>query len=109
MDVKQNTFTPQPKIKPIRLKGKKYTEFRKKLCKRANERCEVIKRVEGHFQSYFARCDKYAPPDVGGVFNEYICGHVSHIRHHSVGGGDTMANCLWSCFDCHRKKHNGRD
>lgn len=85
---------PQPKPKRVRLKGKAYTEFRK----------AVYEREQGICQG----CRQYAPLLWGGVFNEYRCGHVSHKKSRGAGGGDTMDNVKWLCFDCHRAEHDGK-
>ena len=78
---------PDPKIKPIRLKGKAKTEFRKKVFKRAGGMCHD--------------CGNYAPRLWHGVFNRLWCGHVSHIKSYGAGGGDTMDNVHWKCNECH--------
>jgi hypothetical protein len=90
--VEQN-IRPDPKPKRIKLTGKKYTEFRRELCHQANSTCET--------------CGEYAPLLWNGVFDEYWCGHVSHIRSRGAGGNDDFENCKWQCFDCHRAKHDG--
>lgn len=91
---------PQPKRKRITLKGKAYTEFRRKVAKRAKEHCE--------------KCGLHAPRLWYGVFNLWWCGNVAHIKSRGAGGDDTMGengsdnNVRWLCFECHRKEHDGR-
>lgn len=84
-------MNPNPKNKPIRLKGKKYTEFRKDLADRAGEQCET--------------CGIPVPRLFNGYFHAYWCGHVSHIKSRGAGGSDTMDNVKWECFECHSAKH----
>ena len=84
-----------PKHKPVRLKGKAYTEFRKAVYERANGIC--------------AGCAGPVPLlDYNGKFNIYTCGHVSHIKSRGAGGSDTLDNVEWRCFSCHMRKHSGR-
>ena len=86
---------PIPKIRPVRLRGKAYTKFRKDVCARAMSRCDT--------------CHLFAPIQDGETeFNLYRHGHVSHIRHHSIGGGDTMDNVIWECKNCHDKRNAPR-
>lgn len=83
------------KEKPIRLKGKAKTEFRREVGERSIELCES--------------CGCYAPISFYGVFDLYICGHLSHIKSYGAGGGDTHDNVKWQCYDCHiNKKHGPR-
>lgn len=81
------TMNPNPKHKPIRLKGKAYTKFRKAVHDRALGRCES--------------CGCYAPLLVDGCFDVFTCGHVSHIVGRGAGGSDTLDNAKWECHDCH--------
>jgi len=81
-------MNPQPKQKPLILKGKAYHEFRKKVAEYAYYKCEY--------------CEQYAPFNSKTLMN----GEVSHIRKRKFGG-DVMSNVKWSCNSCHRKKHNG--
>lgn len=78
---------PDPKpAKPVKLTGKKKTEFRRVVAKRAGEKCEV--------------CGVHAPSLIYGVFDVFNCGHVCHIRPRSIGG-DVMPNVVWKCYYCH--------
>jgi hypothetical protein len=81
------------KKKPVRLTGKKYTEFRRKVYER----------------DVFCRsCGGDAPLyDRDGNFNLYDCGHVSHIVSRGAGGSDTMENVIWECYTCHIKTKHG--
>ena len=85
-------MTQFPKPITIRLKGRKYTEFRQAVHNRANGLCE--------------KCGKWVPMYVHGEFDEYRCGHVSHKKSHGAGGADTMDNAKWLCFNCHRSEHD---
>ena len=87
-------YRPQPKKKPVRLKGKAYTRLRWDAFDRAGGFCEVIL-PDGK------PCNVWAPFRQGGV----ILGELSHIVHRSRGGSDTLDNVLWSCMKCHRQKH----
>jgi len=87
-------MNPQPKIKPIRLKGAEYQRFRRKVFLRYGGAC--------------VSCNKPAPLyDSDGQFNIFSCGHVAHIKSHGAGGGDTLDNARWKCFDCHIGKEHG--
>lgn len=88
-----NFFNPQPKKKPIRLEGKDYSNLRKALYDRADGYCET--------------CGNKAPLfDADGQFDIFNCGHVSHIRAKSLGGDDSMENCLYECYGCNCLKRN---
>lgn len=82
------TFSPQPKNKPIRLKGKAYTEFRRQVWLRAGGQCEI--------------CGVWAPLNSDTVFT---MGHVAHINGRK--NGDTLDNAKWKCFYCHINKEHG--
>ena len=86
-------MNPQPKTKPIRLKGKAKTEFRRAVAERAKYHCED--------------CGCHAPSLVYGVFDVFNCGHVAHIKSYGAGGGDTMDNVKWKCNHCHIEKEHG--
>ena len=64
-----------PKHKRIALKGRAYTEFRKKLAERAREHCENPK------------CGVYAPRLWHGHFNLYWS--------RGSGGDDVLSNVRW--------------
>ena len=85
-------MNPQPKKKVKLLKGKAYTEFRKKVAERAGEFCE--------------ECGVHAPRLFRGYFNLIWCGHVAHIKPRKKGG-DTMDNVRWLCYHCHIEKEHG--
>jgi hypothetical protein len=85
-------MNPQPKQKPIRLKGAAKKKFRKQ--------------VYDNYQGICQMCGRYAPlNDQYGAFNVYTCGHVHHIKRVGSGGGDDLFNTIWTCFDCHSKEH----
>ena len=86
-------LNPCPKHKPIRLKGKAKTEFRRKVAERAGEFCDV--------------CGVHAPRLWRGRFNRLWCGHVAHIKSYGAGGGDTMDNVKWKCNYCHIEIEHG--
>ena len=79
-----------PKKKPVRLKGKAYTEFRYKVFFRAGGICQDCKKWAG-----------IKGPDVFSI------GHVAHIKSRGAGGGDTMDNVRWLCYQCHILKDHG--
>lgn len=83
-----------PKIRTIRLKGKAYTKFRQKLYDRAGGRCE--------------RCGNVAPLYVDGGFDEFLCGHVHHLKSKGAGGQDIENEVVYLCFLCHRAIHDGK-
>ena len=81
------------KTKPIRLKGKAYQEFRG----------QVYDATEGFCED----CGVWAPLlDSDGVFDVFTCGHISHIKSRGAGGGDTLDNAKWKCFNCHIVKEH---
>lgn len=78
-------INPQPKKKPIRLRGKEYQEFRKEVHDREHGICAV--------------CGLPAPLD---GFNP---GTVFHRKSRGSGGEDSHDNCDWVCLKCHIRKH----
>lgn len=77
-----------PKPKTIRFRGPGYTAFRHAVGETYNETCQ--------------RCGRHSPIlDIDGVFDVFTCGHVAHIKSRGAGGGDTMDNVSWQCFECH--------
>ena len=88
------TFNPQPKNKPVRLKGKKKAEFKARVYKRDGGKCQDPK------------CDTpdRVLPRSGSVF-EFA--HLSHIKSYGAGGGDTMDNVKWKCNHCHIEIEHG--
>jgi len=88
-------MTPCPKTKPIRLKGKAYTEFRRQVYESADGICQD--------------CGAYAPMrDEDGVFDVFSCGHVHHAKRIGSGGEDVLSNkTIWLCSSCHLKKEHG--
>ena len=83
-----------PKIKPIRLRGKAKTEFKREVANAARELCQG--------------CDGYVPLLMfDGRFDAYYCGHVHHLKTIGAGGDDTIDNCVYLCNNCHHKIHTG--
>ena len=76
---------PDPKIKPVRLKGKARSAFKLRL---------YMERAKGHCES----CGRYIPFSGGTVFE---IAHLIHIKSVGSGGGDTEENCKIGCFSCH--------
>ena len=93
-----------PKPKRIKLTGKAKTQLRKDLHDRAKGKCESCNK---HLPLYIF--DHAGEP----YFDEFRCGHVSHIKSRGAGGDDTMGengsenNVIWECFECHRARHDG--
>lgn len=67
----------------VRLYGKDLTLLRLNVFTRARGLCE--------------KC---------GVFVDWDSGHMHHKRHRSLGGSDSMRNCVFLCPICHGKQHN---
>jgi len=87
-----------PKPVTLRLKGKKKTEFRRKVYTEKGPACN--------------NCRGYAPlyvEDYAGdmKYIEGRCGEVSHIKSTGSGGPDTMENVGWECWECHRILKHG--
>lgn len=80
-------FNPDPKKKRIRLTGKKRTELRKALFRRAGGLCET--------------CECPTPLYYYYEFDLYRCGHISHIKSVGAGGDDSLENCRYECYTCH--------
>ena len=72
----------------VRLYGKALTDLRQRVYERAGGWCELMIAKD---------CWRSTTWDAG---------HMHHKRHRSLGGSDTMRNCVWSCPSCHRKEHN---
>jgi len=89
-------MNPNPKQKTPRFKGRAYSKFRLMVSIHFGERC--------------LSCGGYAPLfDRDGVYDVFTCGHVSHIRSKGAGGGDTIENVRWECYECHiNRKHGPR-
>ncbi len=83
-------MTPNPKIKPIRLKWNQYAALRKL--------------VFGKYDGKCSNCGEYAP--LKGVTLREI-GHLAHIKSRGAGGGDTIENCTWKCYRCHIDVEHG--
>jgi hypothetical protein len=74
------------------LKGQDMSGLRWQVFDRAGARCEALRNGK--------RCNRYAPWD--GMKH----GELSHDRH-GAAKTDTLESVLWSCRDCHRKRHPG--
>ena len=82
-------FNPQPKNKPIRLKGADYTKLKEEVYARDGGQCQT--------------CKKRVPLRIGGIFNPFLCANLSHVIHRSLGGSDTLENTIIQCFECHQR------
>jgi len=87
-----------PKPKTLRLKGKKRTEFRKRVFKEKGPFCY--------------KCKQYAPLYVedysgGMAYIKGECGEVRHRKSVGSGGPDILDNVDWSCFQCHEIDEHG--
>ena len=71
----------------IRLYGAKLMELREKVYDRSMGVCEL--KLKG--------CEWYAG---------WKSGELHHKVHRSLGGSDTIDNCLFVCKSCHRKEHS---
>lgn len=85
---------PKPKVKRVKAEGPERAKLRARLAKDAHYHCET--------------CDTYLPLFWEGRFDLYRCGHTSHIKSAGSGGPDTVANCKYECWTCHRGKHDGK-
>lgn len=74
------------------LKGQDKTDLRRQVYTRAAGRCEEVRNGK--------RCNKFAPWD--GLQH----GELSH-RQHGASRDDTPSGVIWSCRECHRKRHPG--
>jgi len=61
-------------------------------------RAEVFARCHG-------KCEMRSSAECWGIA-DWTNGHMHHKIHRSLGGSDTLENCVWSCPSCHRKEHN---
>lgn len=82
-----------PKTKTVRLNKNQYAELRKQVGKRAGWRCQ--------------NCGRFIPLTFDGVFDIFTCGHVRHIKSRGSGGGDTLENTEYWCYDCHIAGEHG--
>ena len=83
-------INPQPKKKPIRLKGADYHRLRWAAFYRAAGCCEY--------------CGRWAPFDSETEVN----GELSHDpKSRGAGANDHIDEVKWSCVWCHEKKHKG--
>jgi 5-methylcytosine-specific restriction endonuclease McrA len=95
MDVPYTTLHPRKKpvrkvrakARPGRLKGKAMGELRYNVYWRVRGQCEL--RISD-------KCEGFAGLDWG---------HMHHKIHRSLGGKDTLENCIWSCPPCHAEEH----
>ena len=86
-------MNPNPKQKPIRLKGKAYQAFRKQVFETHGGKC--------------SGCGRFAPLYHNGRFDVFLCGHVSHRKSRGAGGSDEINNVEWQCYFCHIEKGHG--
>ena len=87
-------FCPDPKPIRIKLKGKAYTELKRKVYYRDKGKCQ--------------HCGKFLPLNINGRFDPYFCAHLSHIKSRGSGGDDTEENTEILCFNCHRAYEDGK-
>jgi len=76
----------------VQLRGQDKTDLRRDVYNRAGGRCEEIRNGK--------RCNRFAGWD--GLKH----GELSH-RAHGAKRNDTTDDVLWSCRECHRKRHPG--
>ena len=96
-------FCPDPKPIRIKLKGKAYTELKRKVYYRDKGRCQGPSKIPEK-----KKCYKWLPLTENGVFNEFTCAHLSHIKSRGSGGDDTEENTEILCFNCHRAYEDGK-
>jgi len=74
------------------LKGADKTDLRRQVYNRAEGRCEEERNGK--------RCGWFAPWD--GIGH----GELSHVNH-GANRDDTEAGTIWSCSECHARRHPG--
>lgn len=93
---RSDILPPRPRKEPqrvgkvshqVRLSGPPKSALREAVYLRAKGMCEI--RLPG--------CGGYTP---------WKSGEMAHVRSVGSGGSDELANCVWSCQNCHRKSHN---
>lgn len=83
-----------PKTGRVILRGRDMTELRREVYRRSGGHCEAIK-------SSGKRCNKFAAWDGFGK------GELSHIPDRAHQGSDVPAETIWSCRECHARRHPG--
>ena len=87
-------MNPQPKNKPIRLKGKAYSDLRYAVWLRDGGRCQM--------------CCAYVRLNLpNGGYDVFSCAHLAHIKSRGSGGADTMENTRILCPECHLNRDHG--
>jgi len=81
-------FNPQPKKKRIKLKGKAYSDLRRKVWEKQCGRC--------------ADCGEWVPLKGSTVFD---MAHLHHEKSRGAGGNDSESNCKIYCPQCHFNIH----
>ncbi len=87
---KMDYFNPDPKKKRIQLKGRAYTELRRKVWEKQAGRC--------------ADCGEWVPLKGSSVFD---MAHLAHIKSKGARGDDTEENTRILCYFCHLIKEHG--
>ena len=88
-------MNPDPKKKAVRLSPFERAKLKKSLyLGRARRRCET--------------CNEPIPWSVGGVWDQFTCAHLSHIKSQGSGGEDSEKNCRIECPSCHMAHHGPR-
>jgi len=83
-------YSPVPKHKTTRLKGKELEALRFAVWERDGHRCVT--------------CGRPVPLN-GNVFER---AHLAHIRSRGAGGEDTPENTRIKCFHCHIIQEHGK-
>lgn len=79
-------FNPNPKKVTTKLESHKLSKLKQLLIKLQNYHCYHCKR----WMTSFLKAD------------------LHHIRNRSLGGDDSVSNCVVLCRECHRLVHDGK-
>lgn len=80
----------------VELRGVDMTALRRRIYARSRGLCEAPDATGPG-----GLCSRFAPWD------GWKHGELSHLVHGAKGPGDVLANVIWSCPGCHRKRHPG--
>lgn len=89
---------PKPKDAPRKATSSKVGHFTGKV-RLKGEALEALRRQI--FVEAVGKCQKC------GVFAGWYFGHMHHKVHRSLGGSDSLENCIWLCPKCHGGEHAG--